>query len=210
MARIVRLTESDLTRLVKRVIREMDSDIPRKSRGIMGHKDSWFDDMDRPTNPDEFEHEEEIEFGPNDYDEYLKHTSDIENKWPFVPDTESERRGYGNRGKSYFDRYTKEGPVKLRKRRSMEEGVIQERKEDTMGEEGLKKILDKYADEIKKAHSMSTTDLEIILDELTRLSKMIQKNKKLDTYERFELKKEIHFIKKDIQDEIDNKVDKDR
>jgi hypothetical protein len=39
---------------------------------------------------------------------------------------------------------------------------------------------------------------------------MIQKNKKLDTYERFELKKEIHFIKKDIQDEIDNKVDKDR
>ena len=54
--------------------------------------------------------------------------------------------------------------------------VIQERKEDTMGEEELKKILDNYNDEIKKGHSMSITDLEIILDELTRLSKMIQKN----------------------------------
>jgi len=88
--------------------------------------------------------------------------------------------------------------------------VIQERKEDTMEMEELKKLIKKYSNEVEKAHSMSTTDLEIISDELVRLSKMIQKNKKLDTYERFELKKEIHFIKKDIQDEIDNKVDKDR
>ena len=120
MARIVRLTESDLTRLVKRVIREMDSDMPRKSRGIMGHKDSWYDEMDSPANPDEFEYDDEIEFGPDDYDEYLKHTSDIENKWPFIPDTEAERRGYSNPGKSYFDRYTKDAPLKLRKRRSMD------------------------------------------------------------------------------------------
>jgi hypothetical protein len=88
--------------------------------------------------------------------------------------------------------------------------VIQERKEDTMGEEELKKILDNYNDEIKKGHSMSITDLEIILDELTRLSKMIQKNKKLATYERFDLKKQLNYLKRDIQDEIDDKVDKDR
>jgi hypothetical protein len=88
--------------------------------------------------------------------------------------------------------------------------VIQERKEDTMGMEELKKLIKKYSDEVERAHSMSTTDLEIISDELVRLSKMIQKNKKLATYERFDLKKQLNYLKRDIQDEIDDKVDKDR
>jgi hypothetical protein len=157
MAKIVRLTESDLTRLVKRVIRETNSDMPRKSRGIMGHKDSWFDDMDRPTNPDEFEHDEEIEFGPDDYDEYLNHTSDIENKWPFVPDTEAERRGYGNPGKSYFDRYTKDAPLRLRKKRSMDES------EEEPSDEETKKLVDYFWDSMttgEKRRLMTKVDKE--------------------------------------------------
>ena len=116
MAKIVRLTESDLTRLVRRVIKE--SDKPRKSRGILGHKNSWFDDMDSPTNPDEFEHDEEFEFGPNDFEEYLKHTSDIDNKWDFK--TQSHKGDYGP-GQRLYGAYTKEGPLTLRKKRMTEQ-----------------------------------------------------------------------------------------
>ena len=160
MAKIVRLTESDLTRLVKRVIREMDSDMPRKSKGILGHKDSWYDEMDRRVNPDEFEHDEEIEFGPDDYDEYVKHTSDIDNKWPFVPDFENEKRGFKNAGKSYFDRYTKDSPLKLRKRRDMAEGEEEEGKEASDEE---KKLMDFFWDSMttgEKRRFMSKIDKE--------------------------------------------------
>ena len=118
MAKIVRLTESDLTRLVKRVIREMDSDMPRKSRGILGHRDSWYDEMDSPTNPDEFEDYEEFEFGPDDFEEYLKHTSDIDNKWDFK--MQSHKGDYGP-GQRLYGAYTKDGPLTLRKKRMTEQ-----------------------------------------------------------------------------------------
>ena len=120
MARIVRLTENDLTKLVKRVIREMDSDMPRKSRGILGHNNYWYDEMDRAVNPDEFEYDEEIEFGPDDFEDYISHTEKDfpKNKWSFG--AKGYKEGDRTPGKNYWDRYQKEGPIKLRKKRSMD------------------------------------------------------------------------------------------
>jgi len=154
MAKIVRLTESDLTRLVKRVIKE--SDKPRKSRGILGHRDSWFDDMDSPTNPDEFEDYEEFEFGPDDFEEYLKHTSDIDNKWDFK--MKSHKGDYGP-GQRLYGAYTKDGPLTLRKKRSMEEGEEGEERSD----EETKKLVDYFWDSMttgQKRKLMTKVDKE--------------------------------------------------
>ena len=118
MKKIIRMTESDLTRLVRRVIREQEfeRELSRAPKGILGHMDKWYDENDRMVNPDEFDYDEEIEFGPEDFEDYIAHTeTDFpENRWNF------NAKGYkGDRshGKGYYDRYQKHGPLKLRKKR---------------------------------------------------------------------------------------------
>ena len=118
MKKIVRLTESDLVRLVKKIVKEqeLDRELPMRKKGILGHKDRWYDEMDMPVkNPDEFDYDEEIEFGPDDFEDYISHTeTDFpENRWSF------NAKGFkGDRsiGKGYWDRYQKDGPVKLRRK----------------------------------------------------------------------------------------------
>ena len=118
MKKIVRLTESDLARIVRRVIKEqeLDRELPRRSKGIMGHNDNWYDEEDREVNPDEFDYDEEIEFGPDDFEDYISHTeTDFpENKWSF---NMKGMKGDRTPGKGYYDRYQKHGPIKLRKKR---------------------------------------------------------------------------------------------
>lgn len=112
MAKIIRLTESQLLRLVKKIVKEqeLDRELPIHKKGIMGHQNHWYDETDFPVDPDEFEHDEELIFGPDDYEDYLSHTeTDFpENKWPFKKISSS--------GKQYYDAYTKDAPIKLRKR----------------------------------------------------------------------------------------------
>ena len=118
MSKVIRLTESDLIRLVKRVIKEqeLDRELPRQVKGILGHNDYWYDETDTPINPDDFEYDEEIEFGPDDFEDYISHTeTDFpDNRWSFGMKGMDGERGPG---KGYFDRYTKRAPIKLRKKR---------------------------------------------------------------------------------------------
>ena len=119
MKKTVRLTEADLIKLVKRIIKEQEfeRELPMGMKGILGHKDSWYDEQDNPINPDDFEYDEEIEFGPEDFEDYISHTeTDLPgNRWSFgmkgVKDNDRTP------GKGYWDRYQKQGPIKLRKKR---------------------------------------------------------------------------------------------
>ena len=151
MKKIIRMTESDLVRLVKKVIKEQEnegglnlgskssleldnllSDFNKKqgmsgkrftrkikpgTKGILGHKDHWFDEDDSPVDPEEFDYDEEIEFGPDDFEDFISHTErDFpKNKWSFNMKgwEENDRRP----GKKYWDIYTKRGPIILRKKR---------------------------------------------------------------------------------------------
>jgi len=105
MAKIVRLTESDLTRLVKRVIKESKY---FKSRDL----DKWMDDesgryVDDIENFDTDYDEEEFD----DYDSFSeKHPGSTRHfNW-----------GGDDAGKGIFDKYyDKYGPLKVRTRRNM-------------------------------------------------------------------------------------------
>jgi len=121
--KIIKLTESDLIRLVKRVIKEQEfeRELPIGRKGILGHKDYWTDEEDRPVNPDEFDYDEEIEFGPDDFEDYISHTeTDFPgNKWSFgMKGVKGDDR---SPGKGYYDRYQKQGPIKLRKSKMSEQ-----------------------------------------------------------------------------------------
>jgi len=102
MKRIVRLTESDLARIVKRVIREQGEESPRYKHRL-GHQDRWYDEDDRAS--DDFEdYDEEFEFGPDDYEEFTNMTKEFKNRW-----NPSFR-------KHYYDKYTEVSPLKLRRK----------------------------------------------------------------------------------------------
>ena len=105
MAKIVRLTEKDLTRLVRRVIKEQNEESP-KFRHRLGHMDRWYDEDDRPVkNSDDFDdYDEEMEFGPDDYEEFMNQTKGFKNRW-----NPSFR-------KYYYDKYTNDSPLKLRRK----------------------------------------------------------------------------------------------
>lgn len=102
MKKIIRLTESDLTRIVKRTIEEM------KVAGFGDMGDDWYDESDRPVrdkeiynlaDPEEWDTEEFT-----DFDELKsKHP---ENKW------------FGQ--KSMFDKYQemKKRPFKVKSRKN--------------------------------------------------------------------------------------------
>jgi hypothetical protein len=104
MARIVRLTESDLTRLVRRVVKES------KKIGSFDDEMGWYDEMDKPVKPedfgDDYDEEEFDEFEPM----HSKHGNDT--MW-FAP---------GEEGKKFFDKYREHTgkPMRIRSRRSMD------------------------------------------------------------------------------------------
>ena len=113
MAKIVRLTESDLTRIVKRVIEE---------QRIASFDDEmgWYDEEDEPVNPedfgDDYDEEEFDEFEPM----HAKHGKDT--KW-FEPSPKG-MRSYGSSftGKDIFNKHREHTgkPFKVRTRRSMD------------------------------------------------------------------------------------------
>ena len=137
MARIVKLTESDLTRLVKRVIQESKK-IASFDDEMMG----WYDEDDMPIKPedfgDDYEEEEYYEFEPM----YAKHGKDT--RW-FADDS----WGASPSGKDLFNKYREHTgkPMRIRTRRSMDES---EKEKEELSDEEVNKLVDYFWD------SMST------------------------------------------------------
>ena len=102
MARIVRLTESDLTRLVKRVIQETGR---YGSFGNLKRKDfkgdEYYDDMDRPVKDiDIYNIGSDDDFDSEEFDDYESYRE----KYP-EDDDDSPTWFKGEMGKKMFDTY---------------------------------------------------------------------------------------------------------
>jgi hypothetical protein len=143
MAKIVRLTESDLTRLVKRVIKES--------------KYLNFRDMDRWMDDEKGQYVDDIEDFDTDYDE--EEFDDYDSFSEKHPGS-TKHFNWGG-GKEIFDKYRDEyGPLKVRTRRDMTEDE-EEGKERS--DEEIKKLMNYFWDSMttgEKRRFMSKIDKE--------------------------------------------------
>lgn len=92
---VVTLTESDLARIVRRVIKENEEEMflgPKIRDGGM----SYYDTSDRPVR-DDIEFSETREFGPDDYESFIEFINSCNAKWCRITknmyDTYVENRG---------------------------------------------------------------------------------------------------------------------
>lgn len=101
MKKIVRLTESDLMRIVKKVIKENEDEEIFASHDATGGK--YYDAMDRPVGLD-IEFSETREFGPEDYDSFMEYINNCDTRWCL-------------RTKKYYDMYAQTGNITVGKGR---------------------------------------------------------------------------------------------
>ena len=98
MRKVIRLTESDLTRIVKRVIREGEAFAHHDSTG-------WVDQDDRHVPQDYMDVKgglEQRKFGPGEYDDFMEYINNCDNKWCV-------------KTKEFYDNYAEKGPIRVRK-----------------------------------------------------------------------------------------------
>jgi hypothetical protein len=100
MRKVVRLTESDLTRLVKRIVRESEGRSPFGKMGGAG--DTWYDASDRPMKDEPSDYSKEKHFGPDEYDDFMEFINDCDTMWCV-------------KVKKMYDRYADSGGITIRK-----------------------------------------------------------------------------------------------
>lgn len=78
MKKIVKLTEADLARIVKRVIKENEDEELFATHDYQAGK--YYDTMDRRVDSD-IEFSEKREFGPEDYDSFMEYINNCDTRW---------------------------------------------------------------------------------------------------------------------------------
>ena len=102
MGKIVRLTESDLARIVKRVIKEQEEEIFSTHPSFTSQgKEWWLDKQDRPVDSD-IEFSDVKEFGPEDYDSFMEYINNCSTRWCI-------------KTKHFYDIYANKGNIKVGK-----------------------------------------------------------------------------------------------
>ena len=93
----IRLTESELINLIKKIIKEDDVWATHPL-----HQGQWFDNKDNPVE-DDFEYTEERDFGEEEYEKFKDFINGCNASWCINV-------------KKWFDKYSKYGPVSVRKK----------------------------------------------------------------------------------------------
>jgi hypothetical protein len=97
MKKIVRLTESDLNRLVKRIIKESDDNMFAKHDLVGGWRDKNDLRVDEPS-----DYGEERSFGPEDYDDFMDFINGCDTSWCL-------------KTKKWYQRYAGKGNITVRR-----------------------------------------------------------------------------------------------
>jgi len=119
MKKVIRLTESELTKLIKRMVTEMEDvsslrDADKNWKSNKGSEETfssfddenWFDDEDISVKLDD------VDFDEEEFDDFEKYSKKY-------PKQSLKKFGKGPQSKSMFDAYRdKKGPMKVRRRRS--------------------------------------------------------------------------------------------
>lgn len=101
MKKVIRLTESDLIRLVNKVIKENGDEEMFATHGYQGGK--YYDTMDKPVDSD-IEFSEKREFGPEDYDSFMNYINNCNTRWCLTT-------------KKMYDKYASKGNITVGKGR---------------------------------------------------------------------------------------------
>lgn len=103
--RTIKLTENDLSKLIKKIINESEvfATHPLHQREDDSSKPSWFDAENDGivSDPDTFQ--DEKSFGPGEYEDFKKFIKGCSANWCLNV-------------KHWFDMYTNQGPITVRKR----------------------------------------------------------------------------------------------
>jgi hypothetical protein len=103
MKKIVRLTESDLARIVKRVIQEQEEEIfATHPVQIEYGQQKWIDKSDKYMQDSDIEFSDVKEFGPEDYDSFMEYINNCDTLWCL-------------KTKRFYDMYAKMGNIKVGK-----------------------------------------------------------------------------------------------
>ena len=96
MKKIVRLTERDLSRLVRKVVKEQE-----KPYAFNRPANDWYDANDMKVD-DASDFSEEKEFGPDEYKDFMKYINGCNTHWCI-------------KTKKWYDRYQQTGSLNVRK-----------------------------------------------------------------------------------------------
>jgi hypothetical protein len=81
MKKVIRLTESDLIRIVKRVVKEQEEEIFATHPALDNKgKETWMDKQDNRVGS-EIEFSDVREFGPEDYDSFMEYINNCDTNW---------------------------------------------------------------------------------------------------------------------------------
>lgn len=102
MKKVIRLTESDLVRLVKRVVKESEEEMFATSsfHKNKGGDQFWLDTDDVSSSEKEIEFPDVREFGPDEYDSFMEYINNCDTKWCLTT-------------KKWYDLYSSDGGLKV-------------------------------------------------------------------------------------------------
>lgn len=96
MKKTIRMTEGDLVRLVRRIVSEQTKPYASWKEG------PWMDSNDREYDETPDDYSMEREFGPDEYDDFMEFINDCNTRWCL-------------KTKQFYDRYAREGNIRVRK-----------------------------------------------------------------------------------------------
>jgi len=158
MKKIVKLTEADLARIVKRVIKENEDEELFATHDYQAGK--YYDTMDRRVDSD-IEFSEKKEFGPEDYDSFMEYINNCNTRWCLTT-------------KRMYDAYASKGNITVGKgKRKVTESDDYDMLPEMPSEiykqfidEVINNVVNLFETDLENGHIKGTYDIDIYVNKI--------------------------------------------